>query len=81
MRDKTTLLPIKNGIKVLIMLLAKLLDNNLEEDKKISAFFISINLENISETDLNLLHILTTSFYKVNYPNPGGFVFAIQLNI
>lgn len=70
-----------NDIKVFIIQLVKLFDNNWTEDQKISIFLTSIDQKDAPDTSLNPSYILITSLYKANFIDPRNFIFATQLNI
>lgn len=72
---KVTLLSKINETE-LITLLVKLLKNNWEE-KKVSAFLISIDQENTFNIGLNLLQILEITLYKANSTDLNNFILAI----
>lgn len=57
------------------MLLAKLLNNNWEEDHT------SINQEYLLNTGLDPLYILTNFLHKANFIDLDNFIFATQLDI
>lgn len=78
-KGKTTLPSKTNNTKVLIMLLAKLFDNNWKDDQ-VLAFFTFINEENVSDISLDLLYFLATSLHKANSTDSSNFVFATQVD-
>lgn len=62
-----------NNKEVLIVLLAKLLDNNWEK-KQISTLFTSIDHEDILDIGLNPSHIFVISPHKANFTDSHNFV-------
>lgn len=72
--------PDPNDTDALITLLAKLLNDDWEQEEKISAFLTSID-DDAPDTSLDPLHILATSLQKVNSTDPGDFVFSTQLDV
>lgn len=70
--------PDPNDIDALITLLAKLLNDDWEQEEKISVFLTSID-DDAPDTSLDSLDILATSLQKVNSTDPGDFVFLTQL--
>lgn len=72
--------PNSKNTNAFIILFAKLFNNDWEQDKKISAFLTSIN-DDISNTSLDILYILTASLQKTNIRNSSDFVFLTQLDI
>lgn len=67
---------LKNS-KALITLLVKLLSDDWEEEKKISAFlaFINDNNDHIPDIGLDPPYFLATSFHKSNSTDLGDFIF------
>ncbi len=75
LRDKIISSPKIDDIEVLITLLAKLLDNNWEEDHT------SINQEYLLNTGLDPLYILANFLHKANSIDSNDFIFGTQLDI
>lgn len=67
--------PRTDNTEVLIILFAKLLDNEWKEE------YTFIDQENVSNTSLNPLHFLATSLHKANSTNSSDFVFVTQLDV
>lgn len=79
-KAKTTPPPSSEDTDSFITLLAKLLNNDWEQEQKISAFLTSID-DNVPDTSLDPLHILATSLHKANSTDLGDFVFSTQLDV
>ncbi len=75
LRDKIMSLPIINDTEVLILLLVKLLNNNLEENHTF------INQKDATNTGVDLLYILAISLDKANIFDLNKFIFAIELEV
>lgn len=79
-KAKTSAPPSSEDPDALITLLAKLLNDDWEQEEKISAFLTSID-DDVPDTSLNPLHILAASLQKANAADPGDFVFSTQLDV
>lgn len=79
-KSKTTPPPSPEDTDALITLLAKLLNDDWEQEQNISAFLTSID-DDVPDTSLDPLHILATSLHKANSTDPGDFVFSTQLDV
>lgn len=74
-KAKTTLPPSSKDTDALITLFAKLLNDEWKQEEKILAFLTSIN-DNVPNTGLDSLYILTTSLHKANSTDSGDFEFS-----
>ena len=79
-KAKISMPPDSNDTDAPITLLAKLLNDDWEQEEKISAFLTSID-DDAPNTGLNPLHILATSLQKANSTDPGDFAFSTQLDV
>lgn len=73
-----------NRDKVLITSLVTLLDNNWENNNKVTTFLASCHNNDTSnkiETKIDLVHILTTAIHKANKGDTNKFTSLTQLDI